>query len=66
MDREAIRLECLRLRFRHDHTIAHCVEDAKTLEAYVVGPEEDKPANLPVKLNAPNERKKSGNPDLFS
>lgn len=37
MDREAIRLELLKLRFRHDHSTVAIVADVKEYEKFVVG-----------------------------
>ncbi len=37
MQQDEIRLECLKLAVRRDKSVAECVADAQTLEAYVNG-----------------------------
>lgn len=61
MDRDDIRIECLRLWHRHDRSPAQVIELAKEYEAYVVG-EKTKVEETPKKSQP---QKKSGNPDLF-
>ena len=66
MDRETIRLECLRLRYRGDHTMEAIIKDAKTLEDYV-SPLVDRDKLSPSREQRPKASKKSDNPsDLFS
>lgn len=41
MDKANIRLECLKLRHRHDRTPAQVIEEAKELENYILETQEE-------------------------
>jgi hypothetical protein len=59
MNKEEIRLECLKLSYRRDRTHAQVVEDAKVFEDYILN---DPPKKIEEKTP---QKKKVGNPDLF-
>ncbi len=60
MDRDTIRLECIKLWHRHDREPAQVIESAKQYEAYIVSD-----AKLDKEEAKKPQPKKSGNPDLF-
>jgi hypothetical protein len=60
MDKDEIRLECLRLWHRHDRTPAQVIEMAKEYEKYVLDVQEKK-----VEEKSSRSKKPIGNPDLF-
>lgn len=59
MDKDEIRLECLRLWHRHDRTPAQVIEMAKEYEKYVLDVQEKK------EEKSSRPKKPIGNPDLF-
>lgn len=60
MEREQVRLECLKLLHRFDRTPAQVILDAAAYEDYVVGSSDE------VKEAPKKPSKKSGNPDILS
>lgn len=62
MDRDIIRLECLKLVHRFDRPATQVISDAKSYENYVVGEDTKVEKSEPKKVPT----KKSGNPDFLS
>ena len=59
MDKDEIRLECLRLWHRHDRTPNQVIEMAKEYEKYILDVSEKK------EEKSSTRKKPIGNPDLF-
>lgn len=67
MDRETVRLECLKLVSRVDETPETAITKAKALENYVLGSETDKSINDPKDAKkSPVRIKTSDNPSVLS
>lgn len=62
MDRDIIRLECLKLVFRFDRLPTQVITEAKAYESYIVGEDTKTEKSEPKKVPA----KKTGNPDFLS
>lgn len=60
MERDQLRLECVKLCYRKDYDMSRVIADAKLAEAYVSGVQ-DEPKVGAVKNLTPNQPKKTDN-----
>lgn len=69
MDREEIRLECLKLVARGGLQLEQVVATAKAYETFVVGPEKESSPKVVISDQGPKVKptgKQTGKPDIFS